>query len=224
MKFGLDSVTVTYNGMHVLKDVSAELDGTVVTVVRGVSGAGKSTMLQLLHADMFPTSGNVTIDGVNTMRMRSAARRQHRRVVGLVLQHSQLVSALTVSQNVQAIYAQRGLAKEQAVRNTLELLAELGLSHCREKLPHQLSGGERQLTSLARAIALEPQVLLADEPTSMLDAEMQVRIATAINARIGRGMGLILCTHHESFTRLLPDHRKVWITNGMLELTDPTAV
>lgn len=216
MKFDLAAVSVTYHGLPVLHDITYEFDGTAVTLVQGITGAGKSTLLRLLHADLLPTSGDVRINGISTTRYGIADHRALRRTVAIAHQHAQLVSSLTVYQNVLQVFAVVRLTKQEATKRCLELVAELGLSHCKHKLPHLLSGGERQLTALARALALEPQTLLADEPTSMLDSETTVRVATAINARIGRGMGLVLCTHHEALPRMLPIHHRVMITEHQL--------
>lgn len=192
------------------------INGLQVNVVHGPTGAGKSTLLKLLHADLAPSSGSVEVNGTSTMRMKSRQRRIHRRSVGMVHQHPQLDPLLTVYHNILVMYAMRGMRKDDAMRRTLELVAEVGLSHCKHQLPSQLSGGERQLLGLAKALALEPATLLADEPTSMVDAGIVARIATVLNTRIGGGMGLVLTTHHESLARLLPTANHLSIEDGTL--------
>lgn len=216
MIFQLTNASVSYKSLEVLRASTCAINGEQVNVVHGPTGAGKSTLLKLLHADLAPSSGAVEVDGTSTARMRTRQRRMHRQRVGLVHQHPRLDPMLTTYHNILMMYAMRGIRKDDAMRSALELVAEVGLSHCKHLLPSQLSGGERQLLGLAKTLALEPATLLADEPTSMIDAGIVVRIGTVLNTRIGRGMGLVLTTHHESLARLLPTANHLSLEDGML--------
>lgn len=216
MTFELTNVTVTTGGHTVLSNVCTEFRSSDVTLVTGATGIGKSTLLRLLSAHIIPTSGSVSVNGLSTSTMNRKARLQLQSSVALLQQHPLLIPTFTVSQNIQSVLAAQGMAKAHAIRTTLELAAEVGLSHCREKLPSQLSGGEQQLAYLARVLALQPTTLLADEPSTMLDTDTLARVATAINVRIGRGMGLVVCSHSARFASLLPIHNRLQIEAGAI--------
>lgn len=216
MTFELQDVSVTYRSAQVLQALSNTIDGSAVTVVQGQNGAGKSTLLRLLHADLLPTHGSVKVNATSTQSMKARQRRAHKQQVAFVHQQPSLLPIHTVYHNVLMVFAMRGIKKVEANKQALELIAELGLSHCKHLLPTQISSGERQVVALARALAMEPVTLLADELTSMADADTTSRIATVLNTRIGRGLGLILTTHREGLARLLPVTIHLTLRDGSL--------
>jgi putative ABC transport system ATP-binding protein len=160
-KDGRDDVTV-------LDNVSLTVGSGQCVAIVGASGSGKSTLLSLLAGLDVPTSGTVTIDGVDVSSMNEADRAQFRnKKVSVVFQAFELVQFFTAFENVMLPRAIRGDRDPARVR---ELLADVGLSHRHESLPAQLSGGEQQRVAIARALASESDVIFADEPTGNLDA------------------------------------------------------
>lgn len=216
MTFDLTDVTVSFGGIPALSRVNLSYTSPEILILRGPTGSGKSTILQLLWGNMFPTTGTVRVNGIATTAMRSKGLRTLRSQLGVVHQFAELVQAFTVSQNIQMVLAARGFLKAQALKQTLELLAELNVSHCRELYPHQLSGGERQLVSLARAFAMEPTVLLADEPLSMLDEETRLNVIRRIQNRVEKNMGLIVTSHRLEWMDIFPSAKVQTLHEGVL--------
>jgi len=153
-----------------LDDVTLEIaTGEFVSIV-GQSGAGKSTLLRLLFADEAPTSGSVSIDGWDITTIRPWQIPHLRRQIGVVFQDFKLLQGKTVSENVAFAMEVGGAPTVEINRVVPQLLKLVNLSEKADQYPWQLSGGEAQRTSLARALAFRPKILLADEPTGNLDA------------------------------------------------------
>src|SRR5262245_23774842 len=158
-------------------EVSALVDVTLVVergsfaVVRGPSGSGKTTLLALLGALDRPTLGRVQFDGISLETCSDVALARVRRRMGFVFQDYALVSSLTVEENVTYPLLPRGIARGERRRRAHELLTRFRMNERANARACELSGGELQRVSLARALAGEPEVLLADEPTSNLDAK-----------------------------------------------------
>ncbi len=159
---------------HALNDVSFDIEPNKVTVILGPSGSGKSTTLNILGGMDRPTSGTVSYNG-NLINTESDGQltNYRRDIVGFVFQFYNLISNLTVSENV-AISAQLKGNKYQKM--TEKYLDKVGLSKRKNNFPDQLSGGEMQRVSIARALAKSPKVLLCDEPTGALDTETSQRV------------------------------------------------
>lgn len=151
----------------VLAGVDVEARAGRVLAICGPSGAGKSSLLALLGGLFAPTSGAVTLDGVPVLPGDPAVRRR----VAVVLQGYGLVSALTARENVAVTLQARGLSREEVRLRAATALADVGLGEVADHLIEDLSGGQQQRVAVARALAVRPDVLLADEPTSELDAE-----------------------------------------------------
>ena len=211
-----DSVTVEYSGIPALNKVSFEYDSPSVLMLTGATGAGKTTLLRLMYADVMPTTGEVNIDGMSTARMKPKQRRAVRRSLGIVQQDCKLVSDYTVYENVLMPFALREFARADANVAALELLADLGISYVRNKMPRQLSGGERHLVALARAIAMEPRVIIADEPTGTLDEGTAKTVAAALQTAVSKGIGLVVSTHSQSFVSAFPSARRFFLEEGVL--------
>jgi cell division transport system ATP-binding protein len=219
MQIRFVSVTVEYTGIPALNNVTFEYDGKGVLMLTGATGAGKTTLLRLMYADVLPSSGEVTIDGKPTAKMRSKERREVRRKLGIVQQDCKLVSDYTVFENVLMPFAMRGFARNDANAAALELLADLGISYVRNKMPRQLSGGERHLVALARALAMEPKVIIADEPTGTLDEGTAKTVAAALQQAVDKGIGLVVSTHSQSFVSAFPTARRFTLEEGVLQLS-----
>ncbi|RPI69330.1 MAG: ATP-binding cassette domain-containing protein [Ignavibacteriae bacterium] len=216
MTITLDHATVAFNGIAALSDVSATITTDQPMVLTGPTGAGKTTLLRLLYADLLPTGGQVLVDGVSTSSMKAKQRRAHRQRLGIVQQDCRLVSDYTVFDNVLMPYALRGVPKTDADRQCLELLADLNISYVKHKLPRQLSGGEQHLVALARALAMQPELIIADEPTGTLDDVTSNDVAIALKHAINRGVGLVVSTHSTAFAEALAGARVLKLSEGSI--------
>lgn len=223
MTITLDHVTVAYNGIPALSDVSATISTDQPLVLTGPTGAGKTTLLRLLYADLMPTSGQVIVDGTPTSSMKPKQRRAYRQRLGIVQQDCRLVSDYTVFDNVLMPFALRGIAKADANRQCLELLADLNISYVKHKLPRQLSGGEQHLVALARALAMQPELIIADEPTGTLDDVTSNDVAIALKQAINRGVGLVASTHSTAFAEALTGARLLKLAEGTIVLNHQTS-
>lgn len=194
----LKHVSKTYrNGTeitHALNDVSFDIEPNKVTVILGPSGSGKSTTLNILGGMDRPTSGTVSYnnDLINT-ESDSQLTDYRRNIVGFVFQFYNLISNLTVSENV-AISAQLKGSKYQEL--TEKYLGQVGLLERKNNFPDQLSGGEMQRVSIARALAKRPKVLLCDEPTGALDTETSQRVFKILKDSKDQDTAVVIVTHN----------------------------
>lgn len=215
MQIDVQDVTVSYDGIPALSNVNHTFSGTGVTLLTGPTGAGKTTLLRLLYADLLPTAGTLLIDHVPTSRMKAKQRREVRRRQGIVQQNGRLISDYTVFDNILIPFALAGMSKDIATRAGLDLLADMNISYIRHKYPHQLSGGERHLAALARALASKPELLIADEPTGSLDDVTSTHVASILHASVASGMGLIISTHSSWLVAAFPGASICMISDGI---------
>ena len=191
----------SYNGVTVLKDVNAEIEkGEVISII-GPSGTGKSTFLRGLNRLETPAGGRIVVDGTDVTDPKAdipAVRRK----MGMVFQNFNLFGNLTVIGNIMA--AQCDLLKktpEEARAKATELLGRVGLVEKADALPDELSGGQKQRIAIARALAMDPDILLFDEPTSALDPTMVGEVLSVIKDLAKTGMTMLIVTHEMGFAR-----------------------
>ncbi len=199
----LEHVSREYtSGDHTLKaldDVNLSLDEGKFIVILGPSGAGKSTLLNLLGGLDSPTSGKIVVQGQDISALdRNALAEYRAATVGFVFQFYNLVPTLTVHENV-------ALVKEIApdALSATQMIAEVGLSDHLKNFPAELSGGEQQRVSIARALAKNPKILLCDEPTGALDSETGVMVLKLL-LRMARTYGktIVIVTHNQNIARM----------------------
>jgi putative ABC transport system ATP-binding protein len=177
-----------------LDDVSLTIEPGEFVVLTGPSGSGKTTLLSLIGGLDRPTTGRVVIDGQPLAELRSD--RYHREVVGFVFQHHNLLGHLPAYGNVEIPLIGAGVGRRERRATANALLAEVGLAHREEALSSTLSGGERQRVAVARALANDPRLLLADEPTGALDSESAALVLDLLeDARERRGMTLLVVSY-----------------------------
>lgn len=182
---------------EVLSDVSFECEEGQWTLITGPSGAGKSTLLATINGLCAPTSGQVrTMETSVPGRTRRQARQVWRHT-GTVLQGSSLFETKSVRQNVELGLAAAGFEKGCRRALAVEWLARLGLSHKLDERPWQLSGGEAQRVSLARALAPRPRLIVLDEPTSALDAETAQIVMRAVRELVDGGSTVVMSSHRD---------------------------
>jgi ABC-type lipoprotein export system ATPase subunit len=177
-------------------DVSLELEPGEFVVLTGPSGSGKTSLLSLIGVLDRPTAGRVLIDGEPIAEGSDARARYHREVVGFVFQHHHLLGHLPASANVELPLMGAGMGRRERRECAIDLLREVGLGHRLDVLAARLSGGERQRVAVARALANDPRLLLADEPTGALDSDSAQRVLDLLEAvRARRGMTMLVVTY-----------------------------
>lgn len=210
------NVSVAYNGTPVLNDINFSLETGNFCYVIGKTGAGKSSFLKLLYKDVTPTKGLVKVADYDVSNLPSKKIPYLRRRLGVVFQDFQLLPDRNVFDNVAFALRVTGQKKRFIKQRVIEVLGLVGLSHKRKAMPNDLSGGEKQRVVIARALANEPRLLLADEPTGNLDPEASASIMRLLHQINNRGMSVLMVTHDYDIIRKFPN-RTVQIENGSLK-------
>jgi cell division transport system ATP-binding protein len=212
----LSSVTKTYGSKgKVLLDVNLEVKQGGFLFISGASGSGKSTLLKLLYGHEFPTSGEVIVDQHNVAALRGDRLSLFRRRIGIVFQDYKLIPQRTVAENVSVVLQTQGYTRKEIQRRLEPTLKLVGLLTKAESFPDQLSGGEQQRVSIARAIVATPPLLLADEPTGNLDPDNSWQIMQILQKLNSFGVTVIVTTHDEQLMRQC-NHSVVQLRNGQL--------
>lgn len=199
------NVTKHYGDFMALDDVSLTVNPGEVVVVIGPSGSGKSTLCRAINRLETITSGEILIDG-EVLPDEGKALANLRSEVGMVFQSFNLFSHMSVLDNVTlGPIKVKGMKKDQAKAEALELLTRVGLADQAQKLPAQLSGGQQQRAAIARALAMHPKVMLFDEPTSALDPEMITEVIDVMEGLAAGGMTMVVVTHEMGFARKAGD-------------------
>lgn len=210
-----EHISAGYNAKMVLKDVSIEIYEHEVTVILGVSGCGKTTLLKNLIGLMRPTKGRISVLGQEILTLDEDEYNSLMKHVGVLFQGGALLNSIPVSQNVAIPLEQHTDLPPSIIDRIVRLkLALVGLEHAYDLLPGQLSGGMRKRAALARAIALDPALLFADEPTAGLDPVTARSLDNLLlSLRKQLGMTLVVVTHELSSIRRVAD-RIIFLENG----------
>jgi len=200
-----------FNQLDVLKGIDLEVETGKTAVVIGPSGSGKTTLLRCLNLLEVPNNGAITIDQTTLLfeekkKFRTSEMTAFRKQTGMVFQNYNLFPHFTAVENVmegQITVLKR--SKNEARQRALELLEKVGLKERAEMYPHQLSGGQQQRVGIARAMAMEPKVLLFDEPTSALDPELVGEVLKVMKELADEGMTMVVVTHEMQFARDVAD-------------------
>lgn len=204
----LVSVTKRYGARVILDEVSLEVPRGKTTVLLGPSGTGKSTLLRLAVGLERPDGGVVRALGEDLARLTTKQLLALRQRLGMLFQDGALFTSLTVAENVGfPLRHHRGMRGRALRARVEELLAMVGLEGLEDRLPDALSGGQRKRVALARAIALEPEVVLFDEPTSGLDPQTSAAIDALVNDMQARlGITFVVITHDVESARAIAHH------------------
>jgi cell division transport system ATP-binding protein len=186
----------------------------------GPTGSGKSTILRLLYMDALPDEGVAQIGEYRSDRIEEREIPYLRRSIGVVFQDFQLLDDRSAYDNVAFSLYATGKKRSEVKSQTLKSLARVGLSHKRNNYPHELSGGEQQRVVIARAIANDPWVLLADEPTGNLDPSVSNEIQELLLSLHRQGMTLLMATHDYRIVKEFPA-RTLALMNGQVVDVDP---
>ena len=199
-----------------LSDINLEVERGEFVMLTGPSGAGKSTLLKLLFAAEKPSKGQILVNGKNIVTLKRNQVPFLRRQVGVVFQDFKLIPTRTVHENVAYALHVVGLPEKEIRRKVYKLLKSVGLFHKAHVLPPKLSGGEQQRVSIARALVNDPVLLLADEPTGNLDAEITDEIMALLEEANARGTTVLVATHDRN---LLDNYgrRMIILKNGVVQ-------
>ena len=195
-------LTKEYGGIAVLDNISEHIEKGEKVVIVGPSGSGKSTFLRCLDLMEKPTSGQVIFEGTEITALKDREINHVRQKMGMVFQHFNLFPHLTIKKNITLAPVKLGLkSKQEADEKAMELLERVGLADKAEEYPSRLSGGQKQRIAIARALAMEPEVMLFDEPTSALDPEMVGEVLELMKQLAEDGMTMVVVTHEMGFAR-----------------------
>jgi cell division transport system ATP-binding protein len=211
----LNNVSVAYDNLRVLDQINFSLGTGEFCYVIGKTGAGKSSFLKLLYSDIRPDEGIIRVADYEVSSIPDRKVPFLRRRIGIVFQDFQLLPDRNVFENVAFALRVTGHKQRFIKHRVLEVLGLVGLSHKRKAMPNDLSGGEQQRVVIARALANEPRLLLADEPTGNLDPEASSSIMELLKQINNRGMAVLMVTHDYEMVRRYP-FRTVQIKDGKL--------
>ncbi len=225
----LRGISKTYGDHTVVDDVSLDVRAGEVVALIGPSGAGKSTLLRCINYLEQPTAGVIELEGqaigANPPKLSSTELLALRRKVGMVFQGFNLFPHLSVERNI--TLAQElvlGRPRVEARQRAEELLTRVGLADKMHMRPAQCSGGQQQRIAIARALALDPLLMLFDEPTSALDPEVGLEVLAVMKEMAARGRTMVVVTHEMGFARHVADHVVLLADGRILESGHPEEI
>ena len=214
----------TFGDHEVLKDINTTVKKGEVIAIIGPSGCGKSTFLRSLNLLEVPTSGHIIYEG-NDLTEKGVDLDKLRQSIGMVFQHFNLFPNMTIKKNITLAPVQLGLmSKEEADKKAMELLERVGLLDKADSYPDMLSGGQKQRIAIARALAMNPEIMLFDEPTSALDPEMVGEVLSIMKELAASGMTMIVVTHEMGFAREVANRVFFMDGGGILEEGTPEQI
>jgi len=204
------------NGVTALCDVNLSISKGEFVFIIGASGSGKSTLIKLLYRQERPTKGEVYVGGINVAKLRNGKVYKLRRKLGIVFQDYKLLPKMTVYENVAFALDIYGLKTDEVRKRALKAIEQVGLKDKLRSYPDELSGGEQQRVSIARAIVNNPKVLICDEPTGNLDPRISMEIMKVIESiNTDLGTTIIMATHDEKIVNKMKK-RVIMIEKGMV--------
>lgn len=203
-----------FGHLDVIKGIDLEIYKGDILVIVGPSGSGKSTVLRCMNLLEEPTGGQVIFEGKPITSGKGID--ETRKKIGMVFQNFNLFPNKTIMENITlAPIKAKGKSKEEAEQKALELLNRVGLVDKKDAYPAQLSGGQQQRIAIARALAMEPDMMLFDEPTSALDPEMVKEVLDVIKELAEEGMTMAIVTHEMGFAKEVAD-RVIFVDGGVI--------
>jgi len=212
----IDTIKIYDNGTRALKSINLKIDDGEFVFIRGASGAGKSTLIKLLMHEEMPTAGEININGYSITKMKRRDVPFLRRTMGVVFQDFRLIHNMTVYENVAFAMRVTGAVSQEIRRRVPYVLSLVGLAKKARSFPHELSGGEQQRVSLARALINNPFFIIADEPTGNIDPEMSIEIMELLDEINSRGTTIIMVTHDATLVERYSYHRIITIEGGLI--------
>lgn len=214
----LQHVTKTFgSGSTALSDITLGIEKGEFVFLVGQTGSGKTTLLRLLVRELIPSEGSILIDDFDIVKLPSGKIPELRKKIGVVFQDLKLLMDRTILENIVLPMEVAGVSLVQSVQRAEELLEQVGILDHKEKFPVQLSGGELQRAAIARALALSPDILLADEPTGNLDEKTAFEIVDLLSNINAQGTTIIMATHNMDIVEKLK-HRLIALEKGKVIL------
>ncbi|WP_461197594.1 amino acid ABC transporter ATP-binding protein [Enterococcus sp. N249-2] len=215
MMLDIQDLHKSFGDNHVLKGISTTINQGEVVVVIGPSGSGKSTFLRCLNLLEVPTKGTIIFEGTDITDPKNDIYTM-RKKMGMVFQNFNLFPNLSVLDNITLSPTKvKKMAKKQAETLAKQLLQDVGLPDKADAFPQSLSGGQMQRIAIARALAMEPDVMLFDEPTSALDPEMVGEVLGVMQRLAQQGMTMVIVTHEMGFAKEVAD-RVLFMDQGVI--------
>lgn len=218
-KLQIDKINKSYN-RDVLKDVSIDVyEGEFLTIL-GPSGCGKTTLMRIIVGLIQPTSGRIFVDGMDITNKLASERN-----IGIVFQNFALFENMTVKQNIEYALKVKKIDKNEINKISTRLLEKIGLSEHAFKKPYSLSGGQQQRVAIARTLALNPKIILFDEPMSSLDVDTRLSLRKELkNIQKEFGTTMIYITHDQEEAFALSDRIIVMSNQGINQIGTPTEI
>lgn len=195
----------------IFKDLNIEIEPGEFVIITGAPGAGKTTFLKLILNEESPNEGDVFYEGIDLDKMSGGTLKKYRRDLGAIFQDYKLLPYKTAYENIAFALEVMGESDEDILKDTIEVLEIVGLTHRKDHFPNELSGGEKQKVAIARALIGRPKVILADEPTGSLDEETAKEILQVLKAINSLGTTIVMTTHNERLIQHVKGARKIHI-------------
>ena len=211
----VENLVKNFGEIKVLKGINTEIKKGEVVCIIGASGSGKSTFLRCMNLLEYPTEGHIYLDETDISDPNTDIN-IHRQKMGMVFQQFNLFPHMNILKNMTiAPIKLLKMSKEDAEKKALALLDKVGLKDRADAYPSQLSGGQKQRVAIVRALCMDPEVMLFDEPTSSLDPEMVGEVLNVIKDLAASGMTMAIVTHEMGFAREVAD-RVLFIDEGVI--------
>jgi len=195
------NVSCTFEGGAGIENATFDIEPGEFVCIIGPTGAGKTTFLKLIYMDIFPEEGTVGVDKYRSDKIKKRSISMLRRRVGMVFQDFELLKDRSVFDNIAIPLHVQGVGMKMVKDEVENVLERLGISDRRDHLPSQLSGGEQQIVSLARALVKDPLVILADEPTGNLDPAASLKVIELLEEINRDGTAVLMATHNFSLVK-----------------------
>jgi cell division transport system ATP-binding protein len=210
----IDVYKVYENGTNALKNINLTINDGEFVFIRGASGAGKSTLIKMLLHEEVASAGQVIVNGFKISEMKHGDVPRLRRTMGVVFQDFRLIPNMSVYDNVAFAMRVTGARSHEIRRRVPYILGLVGLARKARCRPGELSGGEQQRVSLARALVNNPSLIIADEPTGNIDPEMSIEIMELLDEINRRGTTVVMVTHDATLVEKYNYHRVITIESG----------
>lgn len=221
----IKGLTKSYGRKKALNGVDLEVARGETLVIMGPSGCGKSTLIRCINRLTEPDHGEVYLNDVDLTKSNNLDLLEARRKIGFVFQHFNLIRRLSALDNVTLALRMQGVAADQAYQRATIALSKVGLGHKLSEIPEELSGGEQQRVGIARALALEPEIMLWDEPTASLDPILVGEVIEVMEDLVSEGRTTMVIVTHELFFARRAADRIVFMDHGkIVEVGPPEAV
>jgi len=210
-----EDVTYTYPSGIGLFNANIRIDDGEFVYLIGPTGSGKTTIMRLIYMDLFPTSGNLKIQGISSLKLKKRKIAKLRIDIGMIFQDYQLLTDRTVYENVALPLHVLGTQKKKADEMVMAILMEFGLEEQAQNYPRELSGGELQRACIARGLVKKPHILLADEPTGNLDPASAFQIIKLLEKINANGTTVLMASHDYGLIKDRPA-RFIEVQNGIV--------